>query len=123
MPGTMRSASCRLVAPVSAISFSETIDTDFGVSSSSAVNFGEDGLNQLPRTCTLSRSVALREEAASALSAACAANGAKPAARVAVASRETRGARLRDVMWVMAWVVVAGIGKGRGPKRRQRDGM
>ena len=97
MPGTMRSASCRLVAPVSAISFSDTIDTDFGVSSSSAVNFGEDGLNQLPRTCTLSSSVALREPA-SALSAACAAIGAKPAARVAVASRETRGACLRDVM-------------------------
>ena len=99
MPGTMRSASTSVVAPISCMVFSVTTDTDFGVSSSSAVNFGEEGANQLPRTCTLSRSVACVPPASA--SAACAAKGVKPAARVAVASRVVRGAYLRDVMWFM----------------------
>ena len=91
-------ASCRLVAPVSSSSFSVTIDTVFGVSSNSAVNFDEDGLNQLPRTCTLSRSVAFCSAGAASASAAWAGSVEKPAASVAVASMVARGAYLRVLM-------------------------
>ena len=105
MPGTMRRASCRLVAPVSCSSCPVTIDTVLGVSSSSAVNLGEDGLNQLPRTCTESSSVAAgcgAEAAAGPASSARAAQGARPAARVAVAVASTVacGGCLRLRMWL-----------------------
>ena len=105
MPGTMRRASCRLVAPVSCSSCAVTIDTVLGVSSSSAVNLGEDGLNQLPRTCTESSSVASgcgADAAEGPASSARAVQGARPAARVAVAVASTVacGGCLRLRMWL-----------------------
>ncbi len=86
------------------LSFSDTIDTDFGMSSSSAVNFGEDGLNQLPRTY-LSSSVALREPA-SALSAPAqpAARSPRPGWRWRAGKRAGRACGVRSWRWVVAWI-------------------
>src|SRR5690606_19145050 len=106
MPGTRRSASCRLSMPVCSSRPCGMIEIDLGVSTSSAVNLEEAGLNQLPRTWTWSRSTAASGPGPASAGASARTDREK-AARVAVARTEAPGRTdewreagcLRDVMW------------------------